>query len=280
MPKPLEEKTDEEKIEEEASKITETEEGGVAVSVEEESPDKNFVQEKKEEAGKSAVKQDPLTNKVYAHDRILSNVQRSIEELKTIMLNNSTSSVTTHEQDEKLDELDKLAQSDWKSAVGKIAEARVKTILETERQQINQEKEREAVVQAMTQNENVVLSKHPEVEDKTTEKSQIFQEILDKNPRWRTSPDGPLLTMYEMENELRKRGYDVDGSVNSKIEAERERIFKANASYLPASRDIQATGNKIVLTREQREFCDQNGIKYEDYARTLKKSGEREGVEI
>ena len=119
-------KTDEEKIVAEASKITETEEGGVTVSVEDEATEAGIVLEKAEEAKKPVLKQDPLSNKVYAHDRILSNVQRSIEELKNIMLNNSAASTTTHEQSDKLDELDKLAQTDWKAAVGKIAEVRAR----------------------------------------------------------------------------------------------------------------------------------------------------------
>ena len=280
MPKPAVEKTDEEKLEEEEnSKIIETEEGGVEVSVEEETPDKKIVQEKKEGEKKPVQKQDPLTNKVYAHDRILTNVQRSIEELKNIMLQNAPSSTVTQEQGEKLDELDKLAQTDWKAAVGKIAEARTRAVLDSEKVQINQEKQQVEVAQLMEKNSQFVVSRHSELEDATSEKAQIFQEVLNNNPRWRTSPDGPLLTMYEMESELRKRGYDVDGNIKTKVEAETERVIRATGSALPASRTT-TSGNKIVLTREQREFCDQNGIKYEDYARTLKKSGEKEGIAI
>jgi len=271
-----EEKTAEEKLEEENSKITETTEGGVEVSVEEENPENIIVQEKKEEA-KKPVRQDPLTNKVYAHDRILASVQRSIEELKNIMLQ-SSSAITT-EQEVKLDELDKLAQTDWKAAVGKIAETRVKEIINAERVQIEQARGQTEVAQLMEKNSQLVLSRHSELEDATSEKAQIFQDILNNNPRWRTSPDGPLLTMYEMESELRKRGYDVDGSIKTKVEAETERITRVTGSTLPASR-ATTSGNKIVLTREQREFCDQNGVKYEDYARTLKKSGDKEGVTI
>ncbi len=280
MPKPKVEKTTEEKLEEEASKITETEEGGVEVSVEEETPkEETVVQDKKEEEKKETVKQDPLKNKVYAHDRILASVQRSIEELKNIMLTNAPSSAINREQENKLDELDKLAQTDWKAAVGKIAEARTTAILNNERAQVEQNRQQVEVSQLMERNSQFVLSRHSELEDETSEKAQIFQDILNNNPRWRTSPDGPLLTMYEMENELRKRGYVIDSNVNSKIEAEKGRIARATASALPTSRATNS-GSKIALTREQREFCDQNGITYEEYARTLKNSGDRGGITI
>lgn len=278
MPKPLVEKTDEEKLEEENSKITETEDGGVEVSVEEETPE-TVVQEKKEDE-KKPVKQDPLTNKVYAHDRILSNVQRSIEELKNIMLSSSPSSTITQEQEQNLDELDKLAQKDWKAAVNKVAEAKFNELRNAERIQIGEEQKNLETAQVMEQNSQTVLSRYPDLNNADSEQAQIFQSILNNNPRWRTSPDGPLLTMYAMEGELRKRGYDVDGSIKENVETETNKLIRKTAASLPSSRTVTTTGNKIVLSREQKEFCDGNGIRYEDYARTLKRSGEKEGISI
>ena len=271
----------EEKEKEKTSEITETEEGGVVVSVEEETKEipETTVQEKKEEE-KEPSKQDSLKNKVYAHDRILTNVQRSIEELKNIMLANSPSSTTTSEQQVELDELDKLAQKDWKAAVSKLAEVKTKEILNAEKKQIEEEKTNLDTVQLMEENSQLVIKRHSELNDPDSEKSQIFQEILNNNPRWRTSPDGPLLTMYNMEVELRKRGYDVDGEISKNVEAEKTRLIRVTSASLPSSHITQTTGNKVVLTREQKEFCDLNGVSYEEYARTLKKSGEKGGIEI
>ena len=274
---PEDEKSNEEK-EEGKSSIIDTEDGGVAVSIEEETTPEKAV-EKKEEEKKPERKQDPITNKVYAHDRILANVQKSIEELKEMMLINSPSSAISQKQEVELGEIDKLAEKDWKAAVGKIAEARTREILATEQTKIEQTKSIQEEAQIMERNSQSVLGRHPELEDVSSEKSQVFQDILNKNPRWRTSPEGPLLTMYEMENELRKRGYDIDGIIKEKIETEKRRVVSASATSLPPSRATSLTG-KIVLTREQKEFCDQNGISYEEYARTLKKSGDKGGIEI
>jgi hypothetical protein len=277
MPKPAEETNAEEKIEAEASKITETEDGGVEVAVDEDAPKEQIVAKEKVEDKKPEHRQDPLTNKVYAHDRILSNVQKSIEELKDLMVKNSNASTVTSEQETKLDELDELAQKDWKAAVGKIADARVQEILASERKSVEAASRQVSEARLMEENSQVVLSKHSELGDETSEKSQLFQDILNQNPRWRTSPDGPLLTMYKMEDELRRRGYVIDSP--RKSEAEADRINRVSAAGLPAARASSAS-NKIILTREQREFCEQNGIGYEDYARTLKKSGDREGIAI
>lgn len=256
------------------SEIKETDDGGVEVSlkeetaqVEEKEEEKTEVQEVKEK------KEDSFRNKVYAQDRIIKNLQQEIEALKL------RPSAETKEPEADLDELDKLAQKDWKAAVAKIAEEKTKAILKDEKKQLDEFRNREEVSQLMEKSSQAALSQHPELEDSSSEKSQIFQNILNNNPRWRSSPDGPLLTMYEMEKELRKRGYDVDGTITEKVESEKERVIKASASALPASR-ATIGGNKIVLTREQKEFCDQNGVNYEDYARTLKKSGDKGGIEI
>jgi hypothetical protein len=82
--------------------------------------------------------------------------------------------------------------------------------------------------------------------------------------------------MYAMEDELRKKGYDIDGRVTEKVKEETSRLMKANVSSLPSSRP-SAPSNKITLTKEQREFCDENGLSYETYARTLQKQKAGEG---
>lgn len=277
MPKPAEEINAEEKIEADASKITETDDGGVEVAVEDEAPDGQVVAKEKVEEKKPEHRQDPITNKVYAHDRILSNVQKSIEELKDLMVRNSSASTITREQETKLDELDELAQKDWKAAVSKITETKVQEILAKEKKTVEAASRQMSEATLMEENSQIVLSKHAELGDGTSEKSQLFQDILSQNPRWRTSPDGPLLTMYKMEDELRKRGYVID--TPHRVDTEADRIGRVTAASLPAARTSSAS-NKIILTREQREFCEQNGIGYEDYARTLKKSGDREGIAI
>ena len=270
---PEDKKVEKEEEKEESSEVTETEDGGVEVSVEEETP--KGEEKKKEEKPES---EKSWRNKVYAQDRIVNRLQKEIDELKTKVKEEPSSQEKTKAVSE-LDEIDKLAQSDWKSAVRKLASVEARNIIQAERKNLEEQKSQEEVSILMEKNSESVLAKHSELNDTESEKSQIFQEILNKNPRWRTSPDGPLLTMYEMESELRKRGYDVDGVIKDKVESERERVVKANASSLPSSHS-KASSGKIVLTREQREFCDLNGVSYEDYARTLKRADNVGGIEV
>ena len=281
MPKPEEAIV---KEEEETSEIVETKDGGVEVSIETQNIPKEEVQEEpkvvvKEEVVKPKQNVDDQSwrNKVFAQDRIINKMNREIEELRTKVVNEP--SYTKQEVNAELDEIDKLAQTDWKAAVNKLAERQARDIINKERESIREQQELIKVKNTMETNSQTVVAKHPELNENDSEKSVIFQSILSNNPRWRTSPDGPLLVMYEMENELRKRGYDVEGKVTEKVTNEVNRIARASSSSLPASRRTVST-NKIVLTREQRDFCDQNGMSYEDYARTLSKSGDRGGITI
>ena len=268
--------------EEKTSEITETQDGGVEVSVETQDIPKEEVQEEpkvvvKEEKPKPSIDDQSWRNKVFAQDRIIQKMNREIEEMRQRVTSEPSSTKT--EVNTELDEIDKLAQTDWKAAVNKLAERKAREIMDNEKIHIQEQQERLSVQNTMETNSRSVVEKHPELNEADSEKSVIFQSILSNNPRWRTSPDGPLLVMYEMENELRKRGYDVEGNVTQKVEKEVSRITRASASSLPTSRQTTST-NKIVLTREQREFCDQNGMSYEDYARTLSKSRGKEGIEI
>jgi len=254
------------------SETVETPDGGVEVSIKEEKPQEEVKEEVKEEKPKA--KPDPETsfrNKVFAQDRIIAKLQKEIEDIKT------KPSVDPEPKPTELDEIDKLAQVDWKAAVKKLSAEEIKNALAQERKQLAEQAKVIEVTQLADKNAEVVVAKHPELSDELSEKRQIFNKVLDSNPRWRTSPDGPLLTMYAMEDELRKQGYDL-GDTKPKKEDERTRLMRVSASSLPASKEIPSTG-KITLTREQREFCDNSGLTYEQYARTLKNSGDKMGVE-
>ena len=278
MPNPEEGKEKEAK----ASAITETAEGGVEVPVdeiqEEVATQETTVTEEPKEDKKEPARQDPIKNKVFAHDRILSNIQRDIEAIRLSMQQNSSTGQVTQEQGANLTDIDKLAQTDWKAAVNKLSELKFQELRQKEQHDIERVTQETLITQKMETNSQAVLSRHPELNEADSEKSQLFQGILNQHPDWRTSPEGPLLTMYEMENQLRSKGYDVDHVVAKKVEEEQNRIAKAQGNALAASR-LNMTSGKVVLTKEQKDFCDFNGISYEEYARTLRQTGAKMGVE-
>ena len=257
------------------SETREMENGDVEVSLQDQDtpqPEKSVEHEEKRVQPKSNDDVTSMRNKLYAQDRIMSKLQKELEEIKS-----RTNTAATQKPTDSLDDLDRIAQENWKKAVGIIAENKAREIVQLSRQEEIQLKQQEYEKTLLENNVQTVLSKYPDLEDHSSEKAAIWSQILEKNPRWRTSSDGPLLVMYEMENELRKRGYDIDGNIKKNVDAEVTRTVRVASTSLPSSRTVQNT-NKVVLTAEQREFCDQNGVKYEDYARNIKNIG-KGGIE-
>lgn len=255
--------------EEKLPETKETEEGGIEVTLDEDIPGVQEPAEEKEPEQKPEVKEvvksDPFKNKVYAQDRIISRQQREIDELRQSM----TSQPKVEEPIPELDELDKLAQKDWKKAVELVSER----VFQKQQREIYERTKVEESTMELQKNIKVVAEKYPELDDIGSEQSQIYQQVLEKHPRWRNIPDGPYLAMREMEDELRVKGYDIDGRIKKGVETERERLTRVGATSLNTPRKVPS--NTIILTKENKEFCDINGISYADYAKFLRSSGDR-----
>jgi len=255
----------EEKNQDKQPETKEIEDGGVEVSLEEEGTPVVPEEEKEPEPkAKEEPKQDSFKNKVYAQDRIISKQQKEIDDLREQM----TSQPKVEET--KPEDFDKDVQSDWQGTFRKIAKQEAENIYKADQAKIQKEAQERERKQVQETNEQKVVTKYPELNDSSSEHTQIWFDVLNKNPRWRTSPDGPILVMREMEDVLRVKGYDIDGRTTKAVNHERERLANANATSLGTSRPTPS--NKVILSREQREFCDTNGISYEEYARTLKKT--------
>ena len=250
------------------SEITETPEGGVEVELEEQNLPEVPEKPKEEPKEKSKPPEDEaskLRNRVGYQERVISRMQKQLEDI--------TQPPPVETESVPVDEIDKVAQTDWKAGVRMLINQEVNTILEEDRRKIGVTAKIEENSSIMERNSQEALSRHPELNDESSEKTQIWFDTLEKNPRWQTLPEGPLLVMNIMETELRKRGYDVDGTIKAGVESETTRIARASGTNLPSSRPADTT-NKVVLTKEQKEFCDTHGIRYNDYARTQKFGGE------
>ena len=260
-------------VQEETQKteITEMTDGGVEVTLDKQETPKEEVQE---EAKTPDTTDDKLRNKLGYMERQIAKQTKLLESLQG-------------QQAPEQPKVAPIATSDFEKMVqdGKVQEA-VAIVAKQEARRVNEEYQtkikedadaREAATN-LESNSQYALSRHSELNDTNSEKTQIWFDVLNKNPRWRNSPDGPLLTMYKMEEELRKRGYDVDGAYKKASEEEKDRLGRVTSTSVPASRVVNK--NKIVLTKDQRDFCDTNGIKYEDYARNLARAGETSEVTV
>lgn len=176
------------------------------------------------------------------------------------------------------DEYDQMLQKDWKGTVYKMAEEKFQELRRKENEQLKIQAEELKRKEILEKNKQKVIQKHPDINDPSSEKSRLFQEVIDENPDYISDPFGPVLAMRDMEDRLRDRGI-IDEPIAKAVEKEVNRMSRAQGSMIPSSRSSSNT-NKIILSKEDREFCDLNGIKYEKYAKIKQSRNVNGGVEI
>src|SRR3990167_5068645 len=151
---------------------TEPEEGSEVVIDLEKKPE-----EKQADLPKPAVVQTPdevrrLHNTIAYQTRKLEQAMRELQEMRTTLASRPQ---TVQESSRDLDEIDEIAQKDWKLGVKKVVEkdieAKVQELLQ--RQAIMQAQvQRQASLESeLDKSKQKVLSKYPYVEDDSTEES-------------------------------------------------------------------------------------------------------------
>jgi len=109
------------------------------------------------------------------------------------------------------------------------------------------------------------MDKHPELNDVTSIKYTTYRQIVEEHPEYLTNTHGPILAMHDMEERLREQGVP-DTSTQKLVQKEVMRQVRTNGAVIPKGSAVSSSG-KNVLSKEQKEFCDANGIKYENYRR-------------
>lgn len=177
----------------------------------------------------------------------------------------------------QLDEIDKEAQVDWKKAVRKLgrqeAEQYVKEYLE--KQQVSEAQNYRS--QLVERSKSFVLSQYPQLADDSSDEAKVFTQVWNENQSLWSNPEGYRLAMYEMEERMRSSGR-TPNRVKQEVDKEVRRQLRANASGVVGNRSQGS--NKVMLTKEQLNICEQLGIKPEDYARTMKSLENKEDITV
>jgi len=180
----------------------------------------------------------------------------------------------------EMDELDQLAQKDWKKAVSLVAEQIVERKDRERRETENAIKIQNYQAGILEQSKSKVRDRHPDIEtDPASDKARMFTRILEQNPDYINNPRGPELAMRDMEEELRQKGH-LDPSTAKLIEKEADR--RTRVVRTSVSRDKAVSEGKITLSKDDQEFCKLNNISFEDFAKNKKtlSGGDTEGVTV
>ncbi len=168
--------------------------------------------------------------------------------------------------DTPVTEWDQKLQKDWKGTVEELAEQRVQKILLAQKEQSRVEQEQIKVSNLLENNKVAVIKKHPELNDEGSQKADIYRQIIQERQEYLNNPFGPVLAMRDMEDRLREQGV-YDEPVRQAVNKEVARQARTNSSAVAKGSANPSAQKTITLTKEQKEFCDANNLKYESYAK-------------
>lgn len=163
------------------------------------------------------------------------------------------------------DEWDQKLEKDWKGTVRELARLEAEEIRKQEKEFERQQAEKNEAMTLLNRNKLQVLQKHQELNDENSPKAEIFRQVIQEHPEYTTNPFGPVLAMRDMEDRLREQGV-YDEPVKQIVTKEVARQVRTNAGSV-AKGATGATGKTVVLSKEQKDFCDANNIKYQDFAK-------------
>jgi len=242
-----------------------------------------------EEEDKSS-REEKDRNKAFASMRIENKqLKDSVDKLNQTVseLSNTSAQKTsikaedTYSDIPKTDEeWDKLAQTDWKKAVDLRSIQNAQNILK-------QQQHAEKSESTLTESKQKVLAVHPELNDNNSEKAKIYLSILDQNPDYLTQPRGPLYAMRDMEDYMEntlgyKRG-EIRSAEKAGAQREASRQNRIVLNKGAGRSGTETTGNKVVLSKDEMEFCKFQEIDPKEYAKNkqkLSKSHKKDEVSV
>jgi len=164
------------------------------------------------------------------------------------------------------DKWDELAKKDWKKAVdlrSKI-QAEERIAASTQTSEFNR---------VLEESKIIALKRHPELNDPNSEKAKIYRNIVVANPEYTQQKKGPLTAMYEMEEYMeRNMGYKREDIVKAERQARAEEASRYNRVQLTSTTGHNISeGNRVVVSKDEMEFCKLQGIDPKVYAMNKKK---------
>jgi hypothetical protein len=150
----------------------------------------------------------------------------------------------------------------WKAEIERVAEQKADQKLKAWQAQQSEQVQAQQYQATRAASANRVIAKYPDLHPDTGVNDSLvavtWQAMLHEHPDWLVNPYGPELAMYAMEERLKA---DANGAT-----ATPPRKTLASVSLAPSRQ--AATPTRLILTRQQKAFCDRHGLKYEDYLKT------------
>lgn len=133
-------------------------------------------------------------------------MQKTLGELRQFTNNLSSGAgqqvQPSSEPDQELDEIDKVAQKDWKKGVSMV----IQQELLAEKQKLQAQALQHQQYAELEKSKQLVRERYPEIDDESSETAKEYIRILNSDPSLLQEKRGPELAMYRMEEGMKTRG--------------------------------------------------------------------------
>lgn len=216
--------------------------------------------------------------------KLLAQQQRMMEELANRISGTKAQPQNgTSKLDEFDEEVERVAQTDWRKAVDmraeRIAQKLYEEKIKAKQEEDKQESQRQTAMRIEAKGREKVLAEYPDIMDESTPEFRAYMEIYNReindDPLFMYNPRKHELILPELREKM--GGSNRRESSNPEI----DRLKRVAAGVQTPSRQ-NTTSNKIMLTQDEVEMCKRSGIPIETYARTKKlgSAGLKEGIVI
>lgn len=214
--------------------------------------------------------------------RLMAQQRQMMDELaQRISGNNAQPQKGSEKLDEFDEEVERVAQTDWRKAVDmraeRIAEKKMEERWKAEEEKRRQEELRQRASMIEQKGRQKVLDEFPDIMDESTPEFKAYMEVYNRevndDPMFMYNPRKHELILPELREKVKGSGAQSNPEI--------ERLKRVAASSMSPSRP-NASSNKIMLTQQEIEMCKRSGIPIESYAKTKKlgQAGLKEGIVI
>ena len=200
--------------------------------------------------------------------KMLAAQERMMNEMIQRMSGNAQAPKATEKLDEFDEEVERVAQTDWRKAVDmraeRIADKKLEEKLKAREEEQKNLGARQQALRIEAKGRDKVLAEFPDIMDESSPEFRQYMEIYN-----RETVDDPMFVHNPRKHELilPELREKMKGRVESNPEIDRLKRVAAGSST-PSRPNNQS--DKIMLTQDEIKMCNRSGIPIETYARTKK----------
>lgn len=201
--------------------------------------------------------------------KILAAQKQMLDDFVQRMSGNPQPQKVREQLDEFDEEVERVAQTDWRKAVDMRAEKKADELFEKKMKAQEDEKKstefRQNTLRIEARGRDKVITEFPDIVDESTPAFKAYMDIynreVNEDPYFMNNPRKHDIILPELREKMKSKPIEMNPEI--------DRLKRVAAGSITPTRQ-NTESNKIMLTQEEITMCKRSGIPIETYARTKK----------